>query len=163
MTTYRSQIWVIAYDTPSDRRRRKFAKLLKGYGLRVQWSVFECELRGDQLQQLRQRLERLIVAEQDSVRFWRVPEQGCAQRQHLGRTAPSPNGRTASSERAALAEVRTPDSTWSCALHCSARVLRVFHRVDNRRFQTHNWAARKCLRVPLRRNGSWSRGVANPW
>ena len=90
MTTYRSQIWVIAHDTPSDRRRRKFAKLLKGYGLRVQWSVFECELRGDQLQQLRQRLERLIVAEQDSVRFWRVPEQGCAQRQHLGRTAPSP-------------------------------------------------------------------------
>jgi CRISPR-associated protein Cas2 len=69
MTTYRSQIWVIAYDTPSDRRRRKFAKLLKGYGLRVQLSVFECELRGEQLQQLRQRLERLIVAEQDSVRF----------------------------------------------------------------------------------------------
>ena len=90
MTTYRSQIWVIAYDTPSDRRRRKFAKLLKGYGSRVQWSVFECELRGDQLQQLRQRLERLIVAEQDSVRFWRVPEQGCTQRLHLGRTAPSP-------------------------------------------------------------------------
>ena len=90
MTTYRSQIWVIAYDTPSDRRRRKFAKLLKGYGLRVQLSVFECELRGDQMQQLRQRLERLIVAEQDSVRFWRVPEQGWAQRLHLGRTAASP-------------------------------------------------------------------------
>jgi CRISPR-associated protein Cas2 len=90
MTTYRSHIWVIAYDTPSDRRRRKFAKLLKGYGLRVQWIVFECELRGDKLQQLRQRLELLILAEQDTVRFWRVPEQGCAQRQHLGRTAPSP-------------------------------------------------------------------------
>jgi CRISPR-associated protein Cas2 len=90
MTTYRSQIWVIAYDTPSDRRRRKLAKLLEGYGLRVQWSVFECELRGDQLQRLRQRLERLIVAEQDSVCFWRVPDQSCAQQLHLGRTAPSP-------------------------------------------------------------------------
>lgn len=89
MITYRSQIWVIAYDTPSDRRRRKLAKLLEGYGLRVQWSVFECELRGDQLQRLRQRLERLIVAEQDSVRFWRVPDESCAQRLHLGRTAPS--------------------------------------------------------------------------
>jgi CRISPR/Cas system-associated endoribonuclease Cas2 len=52
--------------------------------------VFECELCGDQLQRLRQRLERLIVAEQDSVRFWRVPDQSCAQRLHLGRTAPSP-------------------------------------------------------------------------
>jgi hypothetical protein len=30
------------------------------------------------------------VAEQDSVRFWRVPHPGCAQRMHLGRTAPSP-------------------------------------------------------------------------
>jgi CRISPR-associated protein Cas2 len=90
MTTHRSQIWVIAYDTPSDRRRRKLAKLLEGYGLRVQWSVFECELRGDQLQRLRQRLERLIVAEQDSVRFWSVPDQSCAQQLHLGRTAPSP-------------------------------------------------------------------------
>ena len=43
---------VTAYYTPppSDRRRRKLAKLLGGYGLRVQWSVYECELRGDQMQ-----------------------------------------------------------------------------------------------------------------
>jgi CRISPR-associated protein Cas2 len=81
---------VTADYTPSDRRRRKLAKLLGGYGLRVQWSVFECELRGDQLQQLRTWLERLIVAEQDSVCFWRVPEQDCAQRLHLGKTSASP-------------------------------------------------------------------------
>jgi CRISPR/Cas system-associated endoribonuclease Cas2 len=42
------------------------------------------------MQQLRKWLERLIVAEQDSVRFWRVPAQDCAQRQLLGRTAASP-------------------------------------------------------------------------
>jgi CRISPR/Cas system-associated endoribonuclease Cas2 len=47
-------------------------------------------MRGDQMQQLQERLERLIVAEQDSVRFWRVPKQDCAQRMHLGRTSPSP-------------------------------------------------------------------------
>lgn len=45
-TGYRSKKWVIAYDTSSARRRRKLAKLLKGYGLRVQWCVFEGELRG---------------------------------------------------------------------------------------------------------------------
>jgi CRISPR-associated protein Cas2 len=81
---------VTAYDTPSDRRRRKLTKLLGVYCLRVQWSVFECEMRGDQMQQLQERLERLIVADQDSVRFWRVPKQDCAQRMHLGRTSPSP-------------------------------------------------------------------------
>jgi len=63
------QTWVIAYDTPSNSRRRKLAKLLEGYGLRVQWSVFECNLRREQLQQLRQRLERLIVPSDDSVRL----------------------------------------------------------------------------------------------
>ena len=90
MTGGREQIWVIAYDTPSNRRRRKLAKLLEGHGVRVQWSVFECELRGDQLQRLRQRLERLIVAEQDSVRFWPVPQRSCAQAIHLGRSVPTP-------------------------------------------------------------------------
>lgn len=86
MNTYREQAWVIAYDTPSDRRRRKFARLLEGYGLRVQWSVFECRLRREQVLQLRQRLERLIVASEDSVRLWPVPESSCAQVVHLGRT-----------------------------------------------------------------------------
>lgn len=89
MNANHCQIWVIAYDTPSDRRRRKFAKLLEGYGVRVQWSVFECELRGQQLQQLRRRLERLIVKEQDSVRFWPVPERSCQQVIHLGRPVTS--------------------------------------------------------------------------
>lgn len=90
MTGSREQIWVIAYDTPSNRRRRKLAKLLEGHGVRVQWSVFECALRGDQLQRLRQRLERLIVAEQDSVRFWPVPQRSCAQAIQLGRRVPTP-------------------------------------------------------------------------
>ena len=54
----------------------------------MQWSVFERELRDDQLQRLR--LSRLIVSEQDSVRFWPVPQRSCAQSLHLGRTLPSP-------------------------------------------------------------------------
>lgn len=85
MTASRCQIWVIAYDTPSDRRRRRLAKLLTGYGVRVQWSVFECELRHDQLEQLRRRLTRLVVEAEDSVRLWPVPAHSCAQAIQLGR------------------------------------------------------------------------------
>ena len=28
--------WVVAYDSPCDKRRRKLAALLEGYGVRVQ-------------------------------------------------------------------------------------------------------------------------------
>ncbi|MFN7229651.1 MAG: CRISPR-associated endonuclease Cas2 [Synechococcaceae cyanobacterium] len=85
MSNLRQQTWVIAYDSPSNRRRRKLAKLLEGYGLRVQWSVFECRLRHDQLEQLQRRLQRLIVPAEDSVRLWPVPERSCAQVVQLGR------------------------------------------------------------------------------
>lgn len=62
------QLWVIAYDTPCNKRRRKLAKVLKGYGERLQWSVFECRLQTHQVERLRQALER-IAAPQDSVRL----------------------------------------------------------------------------------------------
>jgi CRISPR-associated protein Cas2 len=63
------QLWVIAHDTPCNKRRRKLSKLLKGYGERLQWSVFECRLQPHQLLRLRQILER-IATPQDSIRLW---------------------------------------------------------------------------------------------
>ena len=39
---------VIAYDTPDDRRRARLAKLLKGFGERRQYSVFEARLTREQ-------------------------------------------------------------------------------------------------------------------
>jgi CRISPR-associated protein Cas2 len=37
-------LYVISYDIPDDKRRKKIADLLEGYGQRVQYSVFECQL-----------------------------------------------------------------------------------------------------------------------
>ena len=62
--------YVISYDVPCDKRRQKIAKLLEGYGQRVQWSVFECCLRPDQFQQLQKRLRRLYCSGEDSIRFY---------------------------------------------------------------------------------------------
>ena len=70
----REQLWVVAYDSPCNKRCRKMAKLLTGYGERLQWSVFECRLQPHQLSRLRQALER-IAAPQDNVRLWMVPAQ----------------------------------------------------------------------------------------
>ena len=77
------QLWVIAYDSPSNKRRRKLAKLLEGYGERLQMSVFECRLQPHQLARLRQMLARIATAD-DSVRVWSVPQRSPAPEQ-LGR------------------------------------------------------------------------------
>jgi len=85
------QLWVIAYDTPCNNRRRKFAKLLEGYGVRVQWSVFECRLRKTEILTLKQRLSKLLKTDQDSVRFWPIPELSCSKIEHMGLPVASSN------------------------------------------------------------------------
>jgi len=81
-------LWVIAYDTPSDKRRRKLAKVLEGYGARLQRSVFECHLQTHQVQRLRQILSR-IATPRDSIRLWSVPPR-FATTEQLGRPVELP-------------------------------------------------------------------------
>ena len=68
------QFVVVSYDSPDDRRRNRVCKLLKDYGERVQYSVFECLLRPEELKRLRERLKPLLVPEEDDVRFYRLCE-----------------------------------------------------------------------------------------
>jgi CRISPR-associated protein Cas2 len=65
---------VVCYDIPKDRRRNRVCKLLKNYGVRVQYSVFECLLRPRDLRQLKERLKPLIVPQEDDVRLYRLCE-----------------------------------------------------------------------------------------
>lgn len=62
--------YVVVYDIPSDRRRKKVADLLEGYGQRVQYSVFECVLTPAKYRELRDRLRKRIKSAEDSVRFY---------------------------------------------------------------------------------------------
>ena len=67
--------WVlVSYDLPDDKRRHKLMKLLAGYGQRVQYSVFECDLRPAQVEELRQRIRDLIDGKQDDVRIYPLCE-----------------------------------------------------------------------------------------
>jgi CRISPR-associated protein Cas2 len=90
MNVTTEQRWVVAYDTPCDKRRRKLATLLEGYGVRVQYSVFECQLRPDTVKQLLRRLERLLKPELDQVRLWPLSARNCERIVNLGKTAPAP-------------------------------------------------------------------------
>jgi len=61
-----------AEDAAANRRRNRIAKILLGYGERVQRSVFECVLTNAQYGKLRQRLERWVNLQQDSVRYYNL-------------------------------------------------------------------------------------------
>ena len=62
---------LVSYDIPDDRRRTKLAHNLKDFGERVQYSVFEFLLDESQVGRLRERIEGLIDATEDSVRIYR--------------------------------------------------------------------------------------------
>lgn len=47
--------YLVAYDVSDDASRARLARLLAHYGVRVQYSVFECVLRPDELAHLVER------------------------------------------------------------------------------------------------------------
>lgn len=66
-------LYIISYDITPDKRRTKIAKLLEGFGSRVQLSVFECDLSTQQFKQLRTRMGKLLQPQEgDNVRVYRL-------------------------------------------------------------------------------------------
>ena len=62
--------YLICYDVVKDKRRNKVAKLLEGYGLRVQKSVFECVLTEKQHTMLTHKLNKYLDMDEDQLRFY---------------------------------------------------------------------------------------------
>ncbi|MDO5423016.1 MAG: CRISPR-associated endonuclease Cas2 [Eubacteriales bacterium] len=56
-------MYVVSYDIHSDKIRNKVAKILEGYGVRVQYSVFECRLSQRQYEQM---YEKLVLLSMDT-------------------------------------------------------------------------------------------------
>lgn len=80
---------LITYDvnvtTSSGRRRlRQIAKTCLDYGLRVQNSVFECEVYPDQFVTLQDALLSIYDPEMDSLRFYFLGKNGRQKLQHYG-------------------------------------------------------------------------------
>ena len=60
---------VVCYDIREDKRRNKVAKILEDYGVRVQYSVFECILKGEMVDNLKMRIEQ-ILTEEDKIYYY---------------------------------------------------------------------------------------------
>jgi len=78
------KLYVVAYDIPSNKRRRKVSELLEGYGKRAQLSVFECVLTNKKLLELQERLGRRIKPDEDHIRFYHIPDYAISQVQVWG-------------------------------------------------------------------------------
>lgn len=68
----RKKLYVVAYDLQDDRSRNKVAKLLERYGVRVNFSVFECLFTEKQLQSLLERMEKLMDKRTDRIIFYPI-------------------------------------------------------------------------------------------
>ncbi|NOS89052.1 MAG: CRISPR-associated endonuclease Cas2 [Methylococcaceae bacterium] len=64
-----TRLWLVTYDISDDAARLRVYTILKNYGKRVQYSVFECYLDDRQLRVLRSDLQAEIDLT-DSLRWY---------------------------------------------------------------------------------------------
>lgn len=53
--------WLVAYDVRDDRRLRRVAKHMEGYGERLQYSLFRCHLSKREVERLRWELSKILM------------------------------------------------------------------------------------------------------
>lgn len=80
---------LVTYDVSvvakgGQRRLRHIAKVCLDYGMRVQNSVFECEVDPAQFVMLKNRLTEIFDSENDSLRFYFLGKRGRKKVEHIG-------------------------------------------------------------------------------
>ncbi|VAW82188.1 CRISPR-associated protein Cas2 [hydrothermal vent metagenome] len=80
---------LITYDVSvisdgGQRRLRKIAKTCLDYGMRVQNSVFECEVTPAQFVMLKKELMDIFDSGEDSLRFYMLGKKGRQKIEHVG-------------------------------------------------------------------------------
>ena len=70
--------YLVAYDVRDDKRLRRTARTLSGYGSRLQFSIFRCRLSERDLERLRWELTGILSTE-DSILYIPVCE-ACVRR-----------------------------------------------------------------------------------
>lgn len=86
-------VLLICYDVATTsvggaRRLRRIAEVCKDYGVRVQYSLFECRVETKDWVVLKAKLLEEYDAEQDSLRFYFLDERALRQTEHHGLRKP---------------------------------------------------------------------------
>lgn len=80
---------LITYDVNTEteagkRRLRRVAKQCVNYGQRVQNSVFECVMDAAKCREVRNKLEKIIDKDKDSLRFYYLGNNYKSKVEHIG-------------------------------------------------------------------------------
>ena len=61
------RVYIVSYDISESRRWRKVYKAIRGFGKRIQYSVFRCELLPEDKVRLVAKLDEILHHEQDKL------------------------------------------------------------------------------------------------
>ena len=75
---------VSTVDTAGKRRLRRIAKACQNWGIRVQNSVFECNVNPAQWIQLKAELESIFEPTTDSLRYYNLGDRYTTRIEHVG-------------------------------------------------------------------------------
>ena len=67
-------MYFICYDIANPKRLRKVAKTLENFGLRIQYSFFQCEMEKSQMELVRNELLKIMHKKEDSLRIYPLCE-----------------------------------------------------------------------------------------
>ena len=71
----RKYLVVIIYDISDNKRRRNVVKCLKGYGIRVQESAFECVLDNIKFTKLSKEIVKYVDVKEDLLRIYKLTKR----------------------------------------------------------------------------------------
>ena len=61
--------FLVSYDICHPKRLRRVAKAMEGYGVRLQYSVFECALDEKRVNKMKAELQPMLNHEEDQILF----------------------------------------------------------------------------------------------
>ena len=77
-------LYLVSYDIVKDKQRTKLAKKLLDFGIRVQYSVFECDLDNKRLKEMLAQIKHFVDKKTDSLRIYKICDSCSKQIKSLG-------------------------------------------------------------------------------
>ncbi len=78
-------IYFVSYDVANPKRLRRVAKTLENFGIRIQFSFFECEMESSQIEELKKSLLNILDLEEDSLLIYPLCQDCAARTTTLGK------------------------------------------------------------------------------